>query len=69
MIVVLPIVMALGISIALFMLGMLGYILFGFFKKLYHDLLHWHMPEDDGGNSGLMVVVSTQYASIAAKKL
>ena len=48
MIVVLPIVMALGISIALFMLGMLGYLLFGFFKKLYHDLLHWHMPEDGG---------------------
>lgn len=47
MIVVLPIVMAVGISIAWFMLGMLGYLLFGFFKKLYHDLLHWHMPEDD----------------------
>lgn len=48
MIIALVMVEIIGISIAVFMTGALGYFLFGLFKKLYHDLLHWHLPEDNG---------------------
>lgn len=32
----------------LFLIGSLLYFVKGWFKRLYHDLLDWHLPSDEG---------------------
>lgn len=52
------VIVILMILLGLFTAGLLLYDIFGFFKRFYHDIIGWHIPDESltrFDNSGIRV--------------
>jgi len=49
------------ISIVIFLCGAVLYLLTGFGKQFYHDVMEWHMPTDSQGWDGCSFTSTCKY--------